>query len=282
MLANVCSLLCCRLSVDRVLTQVGVDRFDHDAVIFPRPFDGDVLVFDVLEDRLGIAIQWVAEATTARGGSHELVAFVDRDVREHRPHLRRLVPPGEGHAVGDAWKAAVDPPRDRPRSVGAVGDDAVFTLEQSATFADATAAAELAGAAGVSDDRVLAREQRRVSFLALQRLDGEPGTEDGCGRVRAVFAVATTPATGHPVVPHELLTVSAGSVVSTAGEQILEVERTGHRPLGEDFGPEFEDGVHDLLVGTRDGARRWSRIRDPSRVVRDGFGPVVEAGRRRS
>ena len=152
-------------------------------------------------------------------------------------------------------QAAVGAPHHGALTVADVGKHRVLAFAQDRRLARAHAAAPFPGAAGVRHHLELGREDRRAALLPFHRLRKHAGAERGLGHVGAVLAVAPAPAAGQPIVEHEDRLVRAARIVA-AGQQVLEVEGAGDRPLRHDAGPDLVGRVHDLLEGHQEARHR--------------------------
>src|SRR5262245_11112258 len=112
------------VEVDLVPSELRVQLVQHDTVVLARAVESDVAVGDVVAHSLGLPLQRVAVAAPAGRAAREVVAAADRNVREDRSEIARLlVPLTQPHALGDRRQAALDSPRNRASTVAAVRHD---------------------------------------------------------------------------------------------------------------------------------------------------------------
>ena len=76
----------------------------------------------------------------------------------------------------------------------------------------------------------------RQPLLSFKRLRAELDAEDRACCAVPVLAVATTPATDHPVVPHEVRK-TLDALVAPTNQEIFKVEGAGHGALRQDARP---------------------------------------------
>src|SRR5699024_802353 len=102
---------------------------------------------------------------------------------------------------------------------------------------------------GVHSNIMRRRQHWVETFLTLYRLYCQPGTENcGCCR-RPIFGCTSTPATGHPVVPHEIVVVFASGIMP-AHEQVFEIECACHSSFRHALAPKLKDAIHDFFIGS--------------------------------
>ena len=236
-LTNELPHLSCRSLVNFILRKVRIYFADDDAIVYGRPFNRDIALPHIDTDFFGGAFKRVTQPATASRRPRQNVTGFDRHTGKERPEIALILGSWiDPNAVRDGRQPAPKPPGNGAFTITAIGHHGALRLGQCHAFFDAHAAARRAGAARIDDQFMLGGDHGCETFLALERLCSELNAEHrpGCGP--AVFSVASTPTADHPVIPHEVWTALLAAI-APANQEILQIKRAGHRPLGQDFRP---------------------------------------------